>query len=147
MVLSDSDPNARTRFYRVVIFPSKCPGREALIRRKGTRYICWLQSLHGGDNLLHMGKAQLLHSLFPDLFCRLLPVCGVIESSKSAIDTVSYVARPSQSPWVQREGKWKADSVGILTARSRYSWESIRATLCRDPTRRQYTWQHLYPLA
>lgn len=56
------------------------------------------QSLHGGDNLLHMGKAQLLHCLFPDLFLRRLSLGGIVEGSKSAIGaTVSQVTKPTQA--------------------------------------------------
>lgn len=44
-----------------------------------------LTLLQGSHNILYICKAQLLHSLLPDLFFRLHSVGGVVESSKSII--------------------------------------------------------------
>jgi hypothetical protein len=61
-----------------------------------------------------MGKAQLLHGLFPDLFFRRLSVGGVVESSKSAVGaTVSHVTKPTQP----LEFKWKGKADWIYLRR------------------------------
>jgi hypothetical protein len=92
-------------------------GETVRLQRQKSASSCSL--LHGGDYLLSMGKAQLRHSLIPDLLFRRLSVRGVVECCKSVVGViVSHVPisnRPTQVE-MDKEGQW-----GTLTAQSRCS--------------------------